>query len=193
MSSQNRHKQVQCYVCLKIMRSDTLQRHVDSKHADMEQPGVKEQLLIDNELHYKNVEVGKYVFDMVRSGDIDQQSLSKEHAYALHLYNKMRPIIDVKSAELRLWQEQCLKLIDVPTERNVIWIKGMRGNEGKSWLQSYVQSMYGFARTVRLDFKGKANGIYLALSKRPLTTTDIFMFNDGRASSEDVNPCYSAL
>ena len=60
------------------MRSDNLQRHVDSKHADMEQPGVKEQLLIDNDLHYKNVEVGKYVFDMVRSGDIDHQSLSKD-------------------------------------------------------------------------------------------------------------------
>ena len=54
---------------------------------------MKEQLLIDNELYYKNIELGKFVFDMVRSGDIEQQSLSKEHAYALHLYNKMRPII----------------------------------------------------------------------------------------------------
>ena len=83
MDSQNRNKQVQCYVCLKIMRSDTLQRHLDS---GMEKPEVKEQLLIDNELYYKNVEVGKYVFDMVRSGDIEQQSLSKEPAYALHLH-----------------------------------------------------------------------------------------------------------
>ena len=66
MSSQISHKQVQCYACLKIMRSDHLQRHVDSKHADMEQPGLKEQLLIDNELHYKNMEVGKYVFDKVK-------------------------------------------------------------------------------------------------------------------------------
>ena len=37
------------------MRSDHLQRHLDSKHADMEKPGVKEQLLIDNELLYKNI------------------------------------------------------------------------------------------------------------------------------------------
>ena len=66
-------------------------------------------------------------------------------------------------------------------------------NEGKSWLQWYVQSTYGFARTVGLDLKGKANNIYLALSKRPLTTTDIFMFNDGRASSEDAKPCYSVV
>ena len=53
--------------------------------------------------------------------------------------------------------------------------------------------MYGFARTVRLDFKSKANDIYLALSKRQLITTDIFLFNDGRASSEDTNPCYAVL
>ena len=99
------------------MRSDTLQRHLDSKHADMEKPEVKEQLLIDIELYYKNVEVWKYVFDMVRSGYIEQQSLSKEYAYALHLYNKMRPIIDVESGELSLWQEQCLQLVDLPTER----------------------------------------------------------------------------
>ena len=144
-------------------------------------------------VYYKNVDVVKLVFDKVRSGDFEQQSLSKENAYALHLYNKMRPIIYVESVELRLWQEQCLQLVDVPTERQVIWIKGMCGNEGKSWLQSYVQSMYGFARTARLDFKSKANDIYLALSKRPLTTTYIFMFNDGRARSEEAKPCYSVL
>ena len=44
------------------MRSDNLQRHLDSKHADVEKPGVKEKLLIDNELYYKNVEIGKKYF-----------------------------------------------------------------------------------------------------------------------------------
>ena len=127
--------------------------------------------MIDNKIYYKNVEIGKYVFDMVSIGGIEQQSLSKLNAYAMNLYNKMRPIIDVESAELRLWQQQCLVLVDVPSARQIIWIKGMCGNEGKSWSQSYVQSMYGFSRTVRLDFKSKANDIYLALSKRTLTTT----------------------
>ena len=118
---------------------------------------------------------------MVTSEGIEQNSLSKHYAYALYLYNKMRPIIDVKSAELRLWQQQYLVLVDVPSARKIIWIKGICGNEGKSWLQSYVQSMYGFARTVNLDFMIKANDIYLTLSKRPLTKTDIFMFNEGRS------------
>ena len=109
---------------------------------------MKEKLFIDNELYYKNVEIGKYVFYMVTSGGIEQQSLSKHHAYSLNLHNKMRPIIYVESAELRLWQQQCLELVDVPSARNIIWIKGMCSNEGNSWLQSYVQSMYEFARTV---------------------------------------------
>ena len=38
------------------MRSDNLPRHLDSKQADMEQPGVKDNLFIDNEFYYKNVE-----------------------------------------------------------------------------------------------------------------------------------------
>ena len=91
--------------------------------------------MIDNEITtemFKFNLIGNYVFDMVTSGDIAQQSLSKDHAYALNLYNKMRTIIDVESAELRLWQQQCLELVDVPSARQIIWIKGMCGNEGKS-------------------------------------------------------------
>ena len=69
----------------------------------MEKPGVKEKLLIDNELYYKNIEMGKYIFDMVSGGVIEQDTLSKEHMYSLNLYNKMRPVLDVESAELKPW------------------------------------------------------------------------------------------
>ncbi len=193
MSSQNRNKQVQCSVCLQIMRSDVLNRHIDNIHADAENPGVREQLLLDNELYFKNVALGKQVFDVVSSGEIEQESLSPLHAYAFGLYNKMRPILKVESVELRAWQNQALQLLDEPTSRQVIWIKGRQGNEGKSWLQSYVQSLYGFSRTVRLNFKSKANDIYCALSKRPLATTDIFIFNDTRTTSDDIGSCYSVL
>ena len=73
-----------------MMRSDTLQRHLDNKHADMEKSELKEQFLSDNELFFRNVEIGKYAFDMISSGEIEQESLSKEHAYAFNLYNKMQ-------------------------------------------------------------------------------------------------------
>ena len=113
MSSQISHKKVQCYACLIIiMRSDHFQRHLDSKHADMEKPGLKEQLLIDNELYCKNVEAGKYVFDMVTSGSIGKQSLSKEHVYVLNLYNKMRPMMWSLQSEVVRFKRELFRLSD---------------------------------------------------------------------------------
>ena len=193
MISQNKNKQSQCQVCLRVMRHDHMQRHIDNKHNELEKPGVEEKLLSDNELYFKNVEIGKFVFDMISSGKIEQESLSRENAYAFDLYNKMRPILNIDSVKLRLWQEQVLQLLEEPTSRQVIWVKGIRGNEGKSWLQSYVQSAFGFTRTVRLDMRSKANDIYLTLSKRPLATTDLFLFNDPRSAPSDSIPCYSVL
>ena len=102
MYSKNRNKQVQCYVCLKIMRSDNLQRHVDSKHADIEKPGVKEKLLIDNKLYYKNFKLeNMYLTWLLVEVLSNNRFQSTMRMYALNLYNKMRPIIDVESAELR--------------------------------------------------------------------------------------------
>ncbi len=175
------------------MRGDHLERHNATQHGDGEKPGVIEQAKIDNNLYFKNIENGKYLFDLISSGEIEQGSLSRENAYSFGLYNKMRPIFNVDSVTLRGWQEQAVQLLDEPTSRQVIWIRGGRGDEGKSWLQSYVQSMYGFARAVRLDFKSKPNDIFCALSKRPLATTDIFLFNDSRSAPTDAIPCYSVL
>ena len=193
MASQNRHRQVQCHVCMKMMRSDHLQRHIESKHDGAEIPGITEQAKIDNDLYFKNIETGKHLHDLIVSGEIEQESLSKENAYAFGLYNKMRPILDVESVELRPWQQHVMQLLEEPTARQVIWIKGSYGNEGKSWLQSYIQSLYGYARTVRLDFKSKVNDIYCAISKRPLATTDIFLINDPRSAPTNAIPCYSVL
>ncbi len=50
MSSQNKNKQVQCYICMQMMRSDHMQRHVDAKHADATKLSVKEEAEINNNL-----------------------------------------------------------------------------------------------------------------------------------------------
>ena len=51
------------------------------------------------------------------------------------------------------WQQQAMDLIQKPTLREVIWVKGARGNEGKSWFQKYMQSLLGRERVVPLDLK----------------------------------------
>ena len=37
--------------------------------------------------------------------------------------------------------------------REIIWIHGSRGNEGKSWMQCYIESYYGYDRVARLEVR----------------------------------------
>ena len=85
-----------------------------------------------------------------------------------------------------------MEIITIPSNREVFWICGFYGNEGKSWFQSYVETFYSNARVVRLDLQNKAGNILHTLSKRPLQTTDIFLFNDTRASDQ-INQNYAVL
>ena len=85
-----------------------------------------------------------------------------------------------------------MKVISKPSDRKVFWICGYKGNEGKTWFQSYLETFYGYARVVRLDLRNKTSKILHTLSKRPLQTTDIFLFNDTRARDE-TSQNYSVL
>ena len=193
METANRNKKVHCIYCLKLMRSDHVKRHEESKHCDAQHLDRRETLLNNNEIYFDTVAMGKQVFDMLDSGEIEEDSLSKDHAYAFGLYRKRRPILDVGTIELRKWQEEFLQLVESPSSREVIWIVGFRGNEGKSFMQRYVHSMFGFSRVACLGFKTKVSDTLRTLSKHPLSTTDIFLFNDSRSCSDEINPCYSVL
>ena len=74
-----------------------------------------------------------------------------------------------------------MNIIATPTEREVIWVQGIKGNEGKSWFQDYLTSFCGHPRVVRLDLKMMTANILHVLTKRPLSSTDIFLFNETRA------------
>ena len=193
METTNKHKQVHCHYCLKLMRSDTLNRHVQNKHADAKPLDRRHTLLRNNEIYFDTIAMGNQVFDMVYSGEIEEDSLSKEHDHAFGLYRKRRPILDVSTVELRRWQEQFLRLVETPSSRQIIWIMGHHGNEGKSFMQRYMQSVFGFSRVACLSFKCKINDTLLALSKCSLSTIDIFLFNDSRSCSDEIKPCYSVL
>ena len=88
--------------------------------------------------------------------------------------------------ELRPWQQELMDMIAIPTEREVIWVQGIRGNEGKSWFQDYLAVFYGHARVVRLDLKMKTSNVIHVLTKRPLSSTNIFLFNEPRAINNEI-------
>ena len=119
---------------------------------------LENQLLHDNQNYLNKIEVGTQVAIIIDKGTVREESLTNHHKEALELYRKQMPRIDIQSIQLRPWQQQllCAK----PSNRQVIWISGSRGNEGKSWFQSYLETFYGYSRVVRLDLRNKTSNIY---------------------------------
>ena len=143
---------------------------------------LKEELLHDNQIYLDKIDLGNQIATIIDEGTVREESLKNHHKEALELYRKQKPRIDIQSIQLRPWQHKLLLEV-TPSQRHVIWIWGSCGNEGKSWFQSYLETYYGYSRVVRLDLRNKTSNILYALSKRPLQTTDIFLFNDTRAGS----------
>ena len=92
---------------------------------------------------------------------------------------------NLTNTELRLWQQHLMDNISSSSDREVIWIIGQKGNEGKTWFQEYLETFYGYARVVRLDLKIKTPNVLHVLTMRPLSTTDIFLFNEPRAITHE--------
>ena len=152
------------------------------------------ELQQDNEVYKKNVEIGEKISIILHRGIILENSLSKQNKFCLELFRAQKPTTDVENAELRLWQDQLLDIInlDEMEDRKIIWVIGKEGNEGKSWFQSYLQSLYGNHRVARFDITNKTTDLLHIMSRCALATTDIFLFNHQRCvPSEDC--CYSLL
>ena len=147
------------------------------------------ELLSRNNRHYlEQIELGKNISSILDEGVVREESLTKEHKLALDIYRRQEPRGDISTVQLRSWQEEALKLIDSPSERQVIWIVGRQGHEGKSWFQNYVESYFGYHRVARVDLRIKHANVCNVLMKRSLATSDIFLFNDSRSvSGEEIN------
>ena len=95
------------------------------------------------------------------------------------------PMRNLNNTELHIWQQQLLDNISSPSDREVIWVISQKWNEGKTWFQEYLENVYGYARLMRLDLKMKTANVLPVLTKQPLSTKDIFLFNESRATSHE--------
>ena len=164
-----------------------------ANHVDVD-VSLEYELVRNNDVYLENLSIGEQISLVLNSGKIMEKSLSKQHKFCLDLFRAQQPTVDVANAELRLWQMQLLDKIDDKQldDRQIIWVKGQHGNEGKSWFQSYVQSLYGAHRVARFDITNKTADLLHIMSRCPLETSDIFLFNHQRCvSSEEC--CYSLL
>ena len=154
---------------------------------------LREDLLRDNKYYLEKIELGKKIDDIMSEGVILEESLTKERKLALDLYRKQRPRFNILDVKLRPWQEEALQLIEIPTERKVIWMTGRRGNEGKTWFQSYLELYLGYHRVARVDLRIKHANVCQVLKKRSLASVNVFLFNDSRSVSGEELELYRIL
>lgn len=149
---------------------------------------IRTQLTKNNQIYLNKIDLGKQIADIVDEGEVREESMEKEHKEALDMYRKQRSSFDISDVKLRPWQQDVMKYFNAPSDRQVVWITGRNGLEGKSWFQRYVQSFFGYNRVVQLDLRIKHASICNVLKKRSLGTIDIFLFNDARSVyGEDLN------
>ena len=151
-----------------------------------------DEYLAFNKLYLDKLEMGRRAHGALERGIVVEEALPKNRKECLDLYRRSRHPIDLTDIKLRIWQETLLEKIKEPTEREVIWVRGVMGNEGKTWFQKYAQSLFGYSRVAILDLKNKTANILHALRKFSLSTVDMFLFNDARADNYH-SCCYTVL
>ena len=206
-----RHRNISCVTCSKKMRSDKASAHRCgqsryptetcrictktmikwnmSRHMKQHDNHVLVNLKEDQTNYERLTETGKIVQEHVNREDINPKSLRKEYIMALDVHHDETQ--DEKSSSLNAWQEKLLDLMK-PSSRNIIWIRGCTGNEGKSWFQNYLEEFYGNRRVFRSTVVRNAESLLHTLSKRNLSFLDIFIFNIPRSFDTEHVP-YSFL
>ena len=141
----------------------------------------------NHRLYLEKIELGKQVASIIESGEVIYESLGRTDKEAFDTYRKYLKV-DIADIVLHKWQEEAMKFFDSPTERQVIWITDILGGKGKTFFQKYVVGYFGRSRVATLDLRVKHANACNVLKKLPLTSINIFLFNDVRSvSGEDLN------
>ena len=155
-----------------------------------------EKEMVRNNIEYKRkITLGKKVYKILGRTDIEQGSLTLDMKEAIDIYmtHKDDHFTD-KVVQLKPWQESLLEYVQKPCDREIFWVVGKEGNEGKSWFQKYVKSWLGARRVVTgIDIKANNASIFQALRKCPIVTADIFLFNIGKSKKKFEVINYDAL
>merc|ERR1712208_35352 len=145
-------------------------------------------MVIDSDKYMQDMELGKIVAKTVVEKKIPQDSLSSEYKKALDLYWNKKQLMNIDNVILKPWQSALIEYIE-KSKREVIWVQGAKCEEGKSWMQEYIEAKFGWERVMcGMDITMKKESIYHTIRSRPYMTTDIFTFNIGKdAGSSDTN------
>ena len=160
-----------------------------TKSTPINEEFVIKSMVIDSDKYMQDMELGKIVAKTVVEKNIPQDSLSSEYKKALDLYWNKKQLMDIDNVILKPWQCALIEYME-KSKREVIWVQGAKCEEGKSWMQEYIEAKFGWERVMcGMDITMKKESIYHTIRSRPYMTTDIFTFNIGKddRNREDIN------
>ncbi len=128
------------------------------------------------------LEKGSFIRDYIRRLNIDPRLLRNEHQKAI----KMKVDKPKVEAILKPLQEKLLERMK-PSEREIIWVIGQTGNEGKTWFQKYLEDING-SLVFQSNIKKRRYDTMQILSKQIVSLIDLFLFNVPRCFNMDDFP-----
>ena len=143
-------------------------------------------ILKNNETFVAKIELGKDISRILETHDVYESSLLPAHRAALLIYQTWAADSQAH-AVLRPWQKTLINEMKTPTAREILWIIGREGNEGKTWFQEYVRSIYKPKRVWLGGLSTTPANIYHELSQHGMTSMDIFLFDLPRGDDRDIS------
>jgi hypothetical protein len=163
---------------------------LNEESSDIDTEALRKEALKKTQQYQEKIKLGEELYKILGEGEVEEEAFSSNWKEALNIYVKQKSRINYDSIKLKSWQEELLRHIGNPSDRKIIWVQGAKCGEGKTFFQEYVESLLGIKRVVAgMNIKVNTASLCHALQKRPLSTTDIFMFNIGKSRNkyEEVN------
>ena len=88
-------------------------------------------ILYHNHEYKRTLDLRKDIYVFIHKNDVYPNSLIPEHKEALDVYMKESMESFPTNVELKPWQNELMKYIE-PHDREIIWVVGKDGNEGKN-------------------------------------------------------------
>ena len=168
---------------------------IGKEDSEINKQKLRKHLIKLENKYQEKIFLGQKIYEMLGEGVVSYQALPREMKEGVDLYmENQADFRDVANVELKPWQESLLEYVQQPCDREIFWIVGKEGNEGKNWFQKYVKSWLGARRVVTgIDIKANSASIFQALRKCPIVTADIFLFNIGKSVKKFDQINYDAL
>ena len=168
---------------------------IGKEDSEINKQKLRKHLIKLENKYQEKIFLGQKIYEMLGEGVVSYQALPREMKEGVDLYmENQADFRDVGNVELKPWQESLLEYVQQPCDREIFWVVGQEGNEGKNWFQKYVKSWLGARRVVTgIDIKANNASIFQALRKCPIATADIFLFNIGKSMKQFDKINYDAL